>query len=65
MNIAAFLEHLNSVTFEENEKENPVLSQKENTKRVEKMSGVKLPFTELERVEKSRKKIAFLLKEDT
>jgi hypothetical protein len=45
MNVVAFLEQLNSITFEENEKENQILSQKENAKRLENLSGSKVPFT--------------------
>lgn len=66
MNIQGFLEQLKYLHLEDGEKENRILSQKDNFKRSSKqVASQKLPFTEKIIVGKSKKKITWILNEET
>lgn len=66
MNIQEFLEQLRHINLEDGEKENQILSQKENSKRSSKQAAVqKLPFTERIFWGKSKKKITWILDKET
>lgn len=64
MNIADFLEQIKGINFDLDEKENQILSQNENAKRSSKTKNSKLPFTELTKRLKSKKKITFIIKKE-
>lgn len=61
MNIVDFLDSIEGLCLEENEKENQLLSQKQNAKRSSRLGGSKMPFTVLSKIEKSKKQITFKL----
>lgn len=54
-----FLSHLTDICLEEFEKENQILSQKENRRRSSKTAQTAVPFAEQFIARKSRKKITF------
>lgn len=65
MSIQEFLDQIRFLFLEDNEKENQLLSQRKNSKRSSKLGGCKSPFAEQTIKQKSKKKITFLMVEDT
>jgi hypothetical protein len=61
MQTIQFLDRLESICLEEFEKENQILSQKENKRRSSQMNAKPLPFTERIMMRKATKKITFKL----
>ena len=64
MSIATFLQQIRDMSFELDEKENQLLCRTGNSKRSSATTSSKLPFAELTKGLKSKKKITFALQQE-